>query len=245
MFVRLVYESFRRQKRRKLLAGVAIALGAGVATAMIGVATDVGDKISLEAAQKSRKPSRDSPGRHAGFGNRWREPEAAVGWRFSERSGFAQIKSTFWRNAILGFAPMLPVSVRLGGANDSQDVTLLGTYFSKPYSYGKDNLLLGVRTTSGSWRVVGDWPTDDSQNVLLVNGSQLKLGKTRRYGHDCRTTARRLGHSFHPAGSRTIRSWLPRGGPANPWQTRRCAPRLRQRTDQAGRRFRAPGSPRR
>ena len=27
MFVRLVYESFRRQKRRKLLAGVAITLG--------------------------------------------------------------------------------------------------------------------------------------------------------------------------------------------------------------------------
>src|ERR1700680_1607108 len=48
MFGRLVYESFRRQKRRKLLAGVAITLGVGVATAMIAVATDIGDKISRE-----------------------------------------------------------------------------------------------------------------------------------------------------------------------------------------------------
>jgi len=48
MFVRLVYQSFRRQKRRKLLAGVAIMLGVGVATAMIAVATDIGDKISRE-----------------------------------------------------------------------------------------------------------------------------------------------------------------------------------------------------
>src|SRR2546430_2142995 len=48
MFVRLVYESFRRQTRRKVLAGVAITLGVGVATAMIGVATDIGDKINRE-----------------------------------------------------------------------------------------------------------------------------------------------------------------------------------------------------
>ncbi len=48
MFLRLLYESFRRQKRRKLLAGVAIMLGVGVATAMIAVATDIGDKISRE-----------------------------------------------------------------------------------------------------------------------------------------------------------------------------------------------------
>ena len=48
MFLRLVYESFRRQKRRKLLAAIAVTLGAGVATAMIAVATDIGDKISRE-----------------------------------------------------------------------------------------------------------------------------------------------------------------------------------------------------
>src|SRR5207244_11414999 len=48
MFVRLVYESFRRQKRRKLLAGVAVTLGVCVATAMIAVATDIGDKVNRE-----------------------------------------------------------------------------------------------------------------------------------------------------------------------------------------------------
>ena len=46
MFFRLVYESFRRQKRRKLLAGIAIVLGVAVATAMIAIATDIGDKIN-------------------------------------------------------------------------------------------------------------------------------------------------------------------------------------------------------
>ena len=48
MFTRIIFESFRRQKRRKFLAGVAIALGVAVATAMIAVATNIGDKISRE-----------------------------------------------------------------------------------------------------------------------------------------------------------------------------------------------------
>ena len=48
MFPRLVFESFRRQRRRKLLAGVAIALGVAVATAMIAVATNIGDKIKVD-----------------------------------------------------------------------------------------------------------------------------------------------------------------------------------------------------
>src|SRR5258708_32905789 len=48
MFVRLVYESFRRQTRRKLLVAIAVTLGATVSTAMLAIATDVGDKISRE-----------------------------------------------------------------------------------------------------------------------------------------------------------------------------------------------------
>ena len=48
MFPRIVYESFRHQARRKLLAGIAITLGVAVATAMIAVATDIGDKINRE-----------------------------------------------------------------------------------------------------------------------------------------------------------------------------------------------------
>src|SRR5215467_2422301 len=48
MFVRLVYESFRRQTRRKMLVAVAVTFGATVSTAMIGIATGIGDKISHE-----------------------------------------------------------------------------------------------------------------------------------------------------------------------------------------------------
>ena len=86
MFVRLVYESFRRQKRRKLLAGAAITLGVTVATAMIAVATDIGDKINRELRTIGANTCRHSARRHTGRGNWRREPQAAERRRFSQRS---------------------------------------------------------------------------------------------------------------------------------------------------------------
>jgi putative ABC transport system permease protein len=164
MFVRLVYESFRRQKRRKLLAGVAIALGVGVATAMIGVATDVGDKISLELRRNQANivvtPQEDTLDLEIGGVNLKPPSDGA----FLNEADLPKIKSTFWRNSILGFAPMLPVKVRLDG---SPEVTLLGTYFAKPYSYGEQSFVTGVRSINGWWRISGQWPADDAQEVLL------------------------------------------------------------------------------
>jgi putative ABC transport system permease protein len=177
MFVRLVYESFRRQKRRKLLAGLAISLGVGVATAMIGVATDVGDKIGLELRRNHANilvtPQEDTLDLEIGGVNLKPPSDGA----FLNEADLPKIKSTFWRNAILGFAPMLPVNVKLDGPNISQEVTLLGTYFSKPFTYGKDNFVTGVRSTNGSWRVSGEWPSDDSQNVLLGERLAAKISK--------------------------------------------------------------------
>ena len=43
MFLRLIIESFLRQRRRKLLACVAILLGATAVTAMLAIGTSVGD----------------------------------------------------------------------------------------------------------------------------------------------------------------------------------------------------------
>src|SRR5437588_148762 len=48
MFFRLLMESFRRQRRRKMLAGVAILLGTTAVTAMLALATTIGDRIHKE-----------------------------------------------------------------------------------------------------------------------------------------------------------------------------------------------------
>ncbi len=50
MFLRLLWESFVRQRRRKLLAGIAILLGTTAVTAMLALATTIGDRIHKELA---------------------------------------------------------------------------------------------------------------------------------------------------------------------------------------------------
>src|SRR6266702_7408490 len=117
MFVRLVYESFRRQTRRKLLAGVAITLGVGVATAMIAVATDIGDKINRElrsyGANLVVTPQEDSLDLQIG-GIDLKPPSDGA---YLNEADLPKIKGMFWRNNIVGFAPMLPASVTVAGTN--------------------------------------------------------------------------------------------------------------------------------
>jgi putative ABC transport system permease protein len=141
MFVRLVYESFRRQKRRKLLAAVAVTLGVAVATAMISVATDIGDKINRElrsyGANLVVTPQDDSLDVEMGGVNL-----KPAGGAYLQESDLPKIKGMFWRNNIVGFAPMLPATVHLEGA----DVTLVGTYFARPLSFGKESFVSGVRS---------------------------------------------------------------------------------------------------
>jgi putative ABC transport system permease protein len=180
MFVRLVYESFRRQKRRKLLAGAAIALGVTVATAMIGVATDIGDKINRElrtiGANLVVTPQEDTLDVEIG-GVNFKPPSDGA---FLNEADLPKIKGTFWHNNITGFAPMLPVNVTLQSDGKTENLTLLGTYFAKKISFGKEEFETGVRTTHPWWRVSGAWPDDSSRNVLL--GEHLAANLSAKVG---------------------------------------------------------------
>jgi putative ABC transport system permease protein len=163
MFLRLVYESFRRQKRRKLLAGAAITLGVGVATSMIAVATDIGDKVGRElrafGANLVVTPQQDTLDLQIA-GVDLKPPSDGA---YLDEADLPKIHGMFWHNNIVGFAPVLPVAVNVGG----KSVTLLGTYFSKQLTFGKDEFRTGARSIYPWWKVGGAWPQDDSQDVLV------------------------------------------------------------------------------
>lgn len=187
MFVRLVYESFRRQKRRKLLAGAAIALGVTVATAMIAVATDVGDKINRELRQIGANlvvtPQEDSLDVEIGGVNLKPPSDGA----FLNEADLPKILGIFWHNNITAFAPVLPVNVSVQSSGKSSlsapanpgkpiDVTLVGTYFARRITYGTEQVTTGVKTTYPLWKVAGAWPEDNSPDVLLGERLAEKVG---------------------------------------------------------------------
>jgi len=177
MFVRLVYESFRRQKRRKVLAGAAITLGVTVATAMIAVATDIGDKINRElrtiGANLVVTPQEDSLDVEIGGVNLKPPTDGA----FLNEADLPKIKGTFWHNNIVGFAPILPVSAAIRHEGKAQDVTLTGTYFAKKISYGNEDFVTGAKSLYPWWKVSGAWPDDNSQDVLIGERLAVKLNQ--------------------------------------------------------------------
>jgi putative ABC transport system permease protein len=177
MFVRLVYESFRRQKRRKILAGAAITLGVTVATAMIAVATDIGDKINHElraiGANLVVTPQEDSLDVEIGGVNLKPPTDGA----FLSEADLPKIKGIFWHNNIIGFAPVLPVSAVIQSEGKPQDVTLTGTYFSKKVSYGNEEFVTGAKTLYPWWKVSGAWPDDNSRDVLIGERLAAKLNE--------------------------------------------------------------------
>ncbi len=195
MFPRLVYESFRHQARRKLLAGIAITLGVAVATAMIAVATDIGDKINRElrsyGANLLVTPQEDTLDVEVGGVNLKPPSDGA----FLNEADLPKIRGTFWHNNIVGFSPMLPVQVKLGSSGDTRNATLVGTYFNKQLTFGKEDFRTGVTITNPWWKVsCGDgspasprriedspapctWPNDNSQNILVGERLATKLSK--------------------------------------------------------------------
>jgi putative ABC transport system permease protein len=186
MFPRLVYESFRRQTRRKLLAGVAVTLGVAVATAMIAVATDIGDKINRElrsyGANLVITPQEDTLDVEIG-GLNLKPPSDG---RFLNEADLPKIRGTFWHHNIVGFSPMLPVTVKLGDGTNAQPVTLLGTYFNKLLTFERLAAKLGKKpgdTLDVSRRqlsisgILSTGGNEDSEIVAPLALAQQILGK--------------------------------------------------------------------
>ena len=194
MFVRLVYESFRRQKRRKLLAGIAITLGVTVATAMIAVATDIGDKINRElrsiGANILVTPQDDTLDVEIGGVNLKPPSDGA----YLKEADLPKIKGSFWHNNITAFAPMLPVNVVLQHDGKTENLTMLGTYFAKEVSFGKEEFATGVRSTFPWWKVSGNWPDDRPIDVLV--GEKLAARLSVKPGDDLTIS----GRAVHVSG---------------------------------------------
>ena len=185
MFLRLLYQSFRRQRRRKLLAGLAITVGVAVATAMIAVGVDVGDKISRELRTYGANivVYPEDAALDVRVGDQQIAP-ASQGSRLKE-SDLPKVKGIFWGHNILAFAPMLEVPAYLHDLR----VNVIGTYFDKKLHFGTENFATGVEKLYPWWKVEGAWPKDDSAEVLAGRALGLKMGDTISLsGHTARIT---------------------------------------------------------
>ena len=161
MFFRFVSQSIRRSPRRKAMTVAAVAMGTAVATAMLGVMLDIGDRVNRElrslGANLMVTPKAQSlPVEIGGISYR---PVSSQ--EYIPEDQVPKIKSTFWQLNITGFAPSLKAAASLGGRN----VPVEGVWFRRRFR-GADGSMLeaGLRTVNGEWKVDGRWIDDRARN---------------------------------------------------------------------------------
>jgi putative ABC transport system permease protein len=139
---------------------LAIALGMTIATAMLGVANNVGDKIDEDLRRNGGNlvvtPVDDTL--DVSIGGVDLKPVSEG--NFIAESDLPKMKGTFWGHNIKGFVPYLnaPEEVRANGRVVNTE--LIGVYFAQPLHYGKENFTTGARSVNGWWKVDGKWPED-------------------------------------------------------------------------------------
>jgi putative ABC transport system permease protein len=175
MFLRIVADSFGRRPRHKLLTGAALALGMGVATAALSVSLDVGDRLAKEfrslGANLLVTPQADSLPLEIG-GVDYRPVNAGT---YLPEVDVPKLKTIFWHNNIVAFAPELQFSVHTAKwdhsrteLNERAETSLIGTWVNHRITLEDGSAYTtGVEKTNGWWKVEGRWFTE-SQNECVV-----------------------------------------------------------------------------
>jgi len=172
MFLRLIADSFTRRPRRKLLTAAALSLGMAVVTAALSVSLDVGDRLASEfrslGANLLVTPEADSLPLEIG-GVDYRPVNAGA---YLPEADLPKIKTVFWHNNIVAFAPVLEISATLpkasyGGGNARPDqpeipILLIGTWVSKkvPLPDG-GTFVTGIAKTNPWFQIQGKWFSDE------------------------------------------------------------------------------------
>jgi len=153
-----------------------VTLGVAVATAMLAVGVDVGDKINRELRSYGANivVYPEDAALDVRIGDQQVKPASAGS--YLKESDLPNIKGIFWGHNILAFAPVLEAQ----GQSDGHAVRILGTYFDKKLHFGTDDFSTGVEKLYPYWKVDGQWPADDSAKVLL--GSRLAAALQKHTG---------------------------------------------------------------
>ncbi|MCL6349908.1 ABC transporter permease [Pectobacterium polaris] len=171
MLWRLLRQSWRRNIRRKSLAVLTVFLAAGLISALLAVSIDIGDKMARELKSYGANILIEPAGQAALpalFGERSNPLE---GQDFLDEAELPNIKDIFWRNNIVGFAPLLSGDVEIKG----QPVAVLGTFFSQPVDVpDEEDYRTGQMTVSPYWQVAGQWPQEP---VTTEKAAQTLVGK--------------------------------------------------------------------
>ena len=186
MFLRLLIESFLRQKRRKALAGIAILLGTTAVTAMLALATTIGDRIHRELAVYGANIVVTPKAADLAVNIGGVDVKPATGGVYLHESDLAKLQTIFWHNNITGISPEFSLPSQMAHLSTYSEKAVLfpsvlldaplpggvsvnrvGLWFDHPFGTGTT----GAPALHPSWKVQGRWP---SEKGAVLNGNAFE-----------------------------------------------------------------------
>ncbi|MCW9714703.1 ABC transporter permease [Avibacterium sp. 21-594] len=204
MLSRMLLQSWRHGLKRKLLAIMTIFLAAGLVSALLAVSIDIGDKMARELKSYGANILIE-PASSAVLSAEINGGNSLSTQDFLDEKELPNVKDIFWRNNIVGFAPLLSAEVEGKNLtqNNTHNISILGTFFDRPIAIpDEDDYHTGQRIISPYWKVQGQWVDDSQKNIgenipallgnQLANRTQWKIGDQIQLNYHEGETQRQL-----------------------------------------------------
>jgi len=195
-----------RQRRKMFMVALTIALGVSLTTAMLNVMLDVGDKVNRElkayganitVTPRSASVLKELYGVEAGAG--------AAG-QYLQEADLGKLKTIFWANNIVAFAPTLEAKASLGA--NGEDVTLVGTWFERKLDLPTGEVVeTGIKELKSWWSIDGQWAQDTDLHGAMV-GSLLAKKRNIKTGDELQIA----GSGSSPAEKLVVKGIINSGG---------------------------------
>ena len=169
MFFRLIRGAMFRQRRKMLMIAFTIALGSSLATAMLSVVFDVGDKVNQEL--KTYGANITVVPKQASVLNDLYDVEGSPdSGAYLREDELGKIKTIFWAFNIVDYAPFVNVSASL---DDGSSVTAVGSWFNHHMELPTgEQLDAGMNSLRSWWEITdGKWideSREGSENEVMA-----------------------------------------------------------------------------
>ncbi len=179
MFWQMVKGALVRQKNRFALIALTVALGVSLAAAMLNVMFDVGDKVNQELKAYGANIT-VTPKNSAVLKDVYGLENTS---EYLNEADVGKIKTIFWTNNIVAFAPSLAGNLTLA---DGSEIPAVGTWFEHEMTLPTgETFSTGDIEMKSWWQVSGNYPVEGNNEVLvgqkLAAAKNIKVGDTIGY----------------------------------------------------------------
>ncbi|MBP3272023.1 MAG: ABC transporter permease [Ruminococcus sp.] len=178
MFFKMIKGMLFRQWKKMLMIAFTIALGASLASAMLSVLYDVGDKVNQELKTYGANIT-VMPKANSVLGDLYEIEGGETPGAFLNEDEVIKIKTIFWQFNIVDFAPFIDTEVT---APDGTSVTAVGSWFDHHIKMPTgEELDAGVSSMRSWWEIKeGEWLSEaspGSENSAMAGAAAAeKLG---------------------------------------------------------------------